>query len=492
MGISWPRLKTPGRKEAVPESLFEEESIGAASPLTPETGVEQRTTLPEENARERALLLEEMIYEGMRDGVWNYYLHLHPSDRAAVLTELPGGIRRSLAQEMAPETLAGLLEYLEPRIVARMLREYEPGRLAAVLDLADTAVAAELLERLPDDKKQETLKSMMLATSVERLLQYEEGTAGRLINPVTPVFTENMTIPIALDRLRLMGHAAEHFNSFPVVDENGILVGSLKPLRLALSRPNAAVDQIMDRDLTSVTTSTDENVAAQLLSRFNVSEMPVVEDDGRLVGLIRADDAVEVVQESATEDMFRMASIGEERITGPVSESVRSRFPWLALNLVTVFLAAVIIGLFESTIAKVVALAAFLPVVAGQGGIGGTQTVTLVVRSLATGELPRQLGLRLLRREIMLGLFHGIVLGAIIGGVGWAWQGNPILGLVLALAMTGNMVVASIAGAGVPLLLRRFRMDPAVSAAVFVTTFTDVIGFALFLGLSAIFIEYLV
>ena len=460
-------------------------------PPTPEPGVEQRSTLPEENAREHALLLEDMIYEGMRDGVWSYYLQLHPSDRAAVLTELPGSIRRSLGREMAPETLAGIVEYLEPRIAARMLREFETERLAAVLDLADPA-AAEVLERLPEEARANALSAMALPTPVETLLQYEDGTAGRLANPAAPVFKENMTVPIALDRLRLMGRAAEQVNSFPVVDDGGVLVGSLRPLRLALARPYDSVSQIMDREVTSVTTSTDEQVAAQLLSRFNVSEMPVVEEDGRLVGMMHAEDAVEAVQESATEDMFRMASIGEERITGPLTESVRSRFPWLAVNLVTVFFAALVIGMFESTIAKVVALAAFLPIVAGQGGIAGTQTVTLVVRSLATGELPRQLGLRLLRREITLGLIHGLVLGAIIGGIGWAWQGNPILGLVLALAMTGNMVVASVAGAGVPLLLRRLKMDPAVSAAVFVTTFTDVIGFALFLGLAAVFIEYLV
>ena len=480
-------------KEAVTESMNGEGITNpAAQPVTTEPGVEQRTSLPEENARERALILEDMIYEGMREGVWTYFLHLHPSDRAAVLTELPGGIRRSLAREMAPEALAGLLEYLEPRTAARMLREYDPERLASVLDLADPVTAAEVLERLPDEMRAGILSSMALPKQVETLLQYEEGTAGRIANPATPIFLENMTVPIALDRLRLLGSAAEQVNSYPVVDEGGLLVGSLKPLRLALARPNDAVGRIMDREVTSVTTSTDEHVAAGLLSRFNVSEMPVVEDDGRLVGMIQAEDAVEVVLESATEDMFRIASIGEERITGPLTESVRSRFPWLALNLVTVFLAAVVIGVFESTIAKVVALAAFLPIVAGQGGIGGTQTVTLVVRSLATGELPRQLGLRLLRREITLGLIHGIVLGAIIGGIGWVWQGNPILGLVLALSMTGNMVVASVAGAGVPLLLRRLRMDPAVSAAVFVTTFTDVIGFALFLGLAAVFIEYLV
>ena len=467
-------------------------NIATAESPVPEPGVEQRSTLPEENARERALVLEDMIYEGMRDGVWSYYLQLHPSDRAAVLTELPGGIGRSLGAEMAPETLAGIVEYLEPRIAARMLREFDTERLAAVLDLADPAAAAEVLERLPEETRSNTLGAMALSTPVETLLRYEEGTAGRLVNPAAPVFKETMTVPIALDRLRLMGTAAEQVNSFAVVDDEGLLVGSLKPLRLALDRPYDFVGQIMDREVTSVTTSTDEQVAAQLLSRFNVSEMPVVEDDGRLVGMIHAEDAVEVVQESATEDMFRIASIGEERITGPLAESIRSRFPWLAVNLVTVFFAALVIGMFESTIAKVVALAAFLPIVAGQGGIGGTQTVTLVVRSLATGELPRQLGLRLLRREIALGLIHGLVLGAIIGGIGWAWQGNPILGMVLALAMTGNMVVASVAGAGVPLLLRRLRMDPAVSAAVFVTTFTDVIGFALFLGLASVFIEFLI
>ena len=333
---------------------------------------------------------------------------------------------------------------------------------------------------------------MAASTPVETLLRYEDGTAGRLIDPEIPAFNEDTTIPIALDRLRLMGNDAEQVNSLPVVNSDGILVGTLRPVRLALARPSSTVGDIMDRELTSVTASADEELAVRLISRFKVSDLPVVDKDGRLAGLIRAEDVVEVGQENATEDMFRIAGIGEERITGPLSDSVRSRFPWLALNLVTVFLAAVVIGLFESTIAKVVALAAFLPIVAGQGGIGGTQTVTLVVRSLATGDLPRELGMRLLRREIVLGLIHGIVLGAIIGGVGWAWQGNPFLGLVLALAMTGNMVVASIAGAGVPLLLRRLRMDPAVSAAVFVTTFTDVIGFALFLGLAAVFIEFLI
>ncbi len=454
--------------------------------------VEQRIAPPQESAVERASLLAEMMHEGMRDGVWSYYMSLHPSDRAAVLTELPAGIRRSLAQEMQPETLAGLLDYMEPRISARVLRQFSPDALADVLDLTDPATSTEILGRLPSGKRLDTIAAMEASRPVEALLRYEEDSIGRLADAHTPVLSENATVPIALDRLRLMGATAEEMRSLLVVNNDGFLVGALNPVRLALARPSATVGQIMDRDITSVPASMDEQVAVQIMSQLRVSELPVVEEDGRLVGLVRAEDAVEVVEDIATEDMYRMAGIGEERITGPVSESVRSRFPWLALNLVTVFLAAAVIGLFESTVAKVVALAAFLPVVAGQGGIGGTQTVTLVVRSLATGELPRGLGPRILRREIVLGLIHGLVLGAIIGGIGWVWEGNPILGGVLALAMTGNMMVASVAGAGVPLVLRRLGMDPAVSAAVFVTTFTDVIGFALFLGLAAVFIEFLV
>ena len=354
-------------------------------------------------------------------------MSLHPSHRAAVLTELPAGIRRSLAQEMRPETLAGLLDYMEPRISARVLRQFSPDALADVLDLTDPATSTDILERLPSGKRLDTIAAMEASRPVEALLRYEEGSIGRLADAHTPVLSDNTTVPIALDRLRLMGSAAEEMRSVLVVNNCGHLVGYLNPLRLALARPSATVGQIMDSDITSVPASMDEQVAVQIMSQLRVSELPVVEEDGRLVGLVRAEDAVEVVEEIATEDMYRMAGIGEERITGPVSESVRSRFPWLALNLVTVFLAAAVIGLFESTIAKVVALAAFLPVVAGQGGIGGTQTVTLVVRSLATGEFPRGLGLQILRREIMLGLIHGLVLGAIIGGIGWVWEGkeNP-------------------------------------------------------------------
>ena len=262
--------------------------------------------------------------------------------------------------------------------------------------------------------------------------------------------------------------------------------------RLALARSSALVGDIMDREINSVSAETDQEECARVIQRYNLNLLPVVDGEGRLSGVVLAEDLMDVVTEEATEDMFRIASVGGERIAGPLSNSLRSRLPWLYINLATAFLAAVMVSLFEDTISRVIALAVFLPVVASQGGIGGTQTVTLVVRSMALGELPRRLGLRLLARELALGLIHGVALGIVVGFVAYLWKGNFTLGVVLGLAMLGNMLVAGMFGAGVPLLLRHLRMDPAVSSAVFVTTFTDVIGFVLFLGLAAIFIDRLV
>ena len=327
------------------------------------------------------------------------------------------------------------------------------------------------------------------ATEVSKLLQYQEDTAGGLMTPDYPVFIQSTTTPNALDQLRLLGPDADGINSVLVVDEHQHLVGSLSVTRLALARPSMLIQDIMDLETNSVSAETDQEECARVMQRYNLNLLPVLDGGGCLTGVILADDLVDVVAEEATEDMFRIASVGGERISGPLTSSLRSRLPWLYINLGTAFLAAVMVSLFEDTISRVVVLAVFLPVVASQGGIGGTQTVTLVVRSMALGEVPRRMGFRLLVRELSLGTIHGVVLGLVVGIVAYLWKGNFNLGLVLGIAMLGNMLVAGMFGAGVPLLLRQFRMDPAVSSAVFVTTFTDVIGFVLFLGLAAVFVN---
>ncbi|MDE0721385.1 MAG: magnesium transporter [Dehalococcoidia bacterium] len=458
----------------------------------PEPRSEQQSRPPEEVIHGLVQELERLMESSERQQALELFAVLHPVDQGEVLDGLPKEHSQSLLDELDANVVAEILEYLEPEESVEMIGDRTPADLAKVLDLTGPDVAVDLLRQMPEEKQNETLEAMVDSAEVTELLQYQDDTAGGLMTPDYPVVNEKTTTPNALDQLRLLGEDAEDINSVLVIDDDQRLVGSLSITRLALARSSAVVGDIMDRDINSVTAETDQEECAKVMQRYNLDLLPVLDSEGRLSGVIMDDDLVDVVVEEATEDMFRIASVGGERIAGPLTNSLRSRLPWLYINLATAFLAAVMVSLFETTITRVVALAVFLPVVASQGGIGGTQTVTLVVRSMALGEVPRRQGLRLLARELALGLIHGVALGIVVGIVGYLWKGNVTLGLVLGLAMLGNMLVAGMFGAGVPLLLRQLRMDPAVSSAVFVTTFTDVIGFVLFLGLAAIFVEHLV
>lgn len=458
----------------------------------PEHRAEDHPRPPEELIQELVQELQRLLESGEQLNALEIFAVLHPVDQGEVLDGLPKEWSQWLLEELDAAVVAEILEYLEPEESAEMIGGREPADLAQVLDLAGPDVAVDLLRHIPEEKQFETLDAMVDPAEVSELLQYQDDTAGGLMTLDYPVVNETTTTPNALDQLRLLGEDAEDINSVLVVDIEQRLVGSLSITRLALARSSTVVGDIMDRDVNSVTSETDQEECARVMQRYNLNLLPVLDGDGRLTGVILDDDLVDVVVEEATEDMFRIASVGGERIAGPLTNSLRRRLPWLYINLATAFLAAVMVSLFETTITRVVALAVFLPVVASQGGIGGTQTVTLVVRSMALGEVPRRLGLRLLARELALGLIHGVALGVVVGAVAYLWKGNVTLGLVLGLAMLGNMLVAGMFGAGVPLLLRQLRMDPAVSSAVFVTTFTDVIGFVLFLGMAAIFVEHLV
>ena len=457
----------------------------------PDPEVMEPNTSPGDAVQSLVRETRKLLREGDTGGALAFFNRMHPVDQGEVLVGLAGGRQQELLSALAPTETAAIMEHLEPEDLLRMCETIEPLVMSRILDETSPDVAADILNDLPHEKLSEILDGMKVAEEVLPLLQHPDDTAGGLMTPDLPVVPDHMTTSIALDRLRLLGPDAEDFLVVFVVDDDGRLVGTLSVTRLALSRPTTVVGDITDHEFIAVRPETDQEESARLMERYNLNQLPVIDQDGRLMGVILAEDMVDVVEEEATEDMYRMAGIGGERVFGPLSHSLRRRLPWLYMNLATAFLAAVVITLFESTIARVVALAAFLPVVAGQGGIGGIQTVTLVVRSMALGEVASHAGFRLLTREVILGLANGVLLGIVVGVIAFAWKGNPMLGLVLGLAMLGNMVVAALAGAGVPLLLRRLHLDPAVSSAVFVTTFTDVIGFLLFLGLSAALINFL-
>jgi magnesium transporter len=458
---------------------------------------EETQVMELESSRERlvqALVREtrKLLEQGESETALAFFRQMHPVDQAEVLVGLTQSTKQQLLTELGPNENAEILEHVEPEEALQVLEGIENPVVSQILDETSPDVAADILKDLPQERSAAILEGMQESEGVIPLLEHPDDTAGGLMVPDYPVVRESLSAANALDRLRLMGSRAEDFGSVFVIDDDNKLVGTVSITRLALARPSTVIADLVQREFVSVRTDADQEESARLMERYNVNELPVLDQEGRLVGVILAEDMVDVVEEEATEDMYRMAGVAGERILGPLRTSLKNRLPWLYVNLATAFLAALVISLFESTISKVVALAVFLPIVAGQGGIAGTQTVTLVVRSMALGELRPRLSTRLLLRESTLGLINGVLVGAVVGVIAFAWKGNPMLALVLCLAMLGNMVVAALAGAGVPLLLRSLNLDPAVSSSVFVTTFTDVLGFLLFLGLASVTVSFLI
>jgi magnesium transporter len=278
-----------------------------------------------------------------------------------------------------------------------------------------------------------------------------------------------------------------------VVDARRHLVGVTSLRRLLLVSPETPLKRIMTPEVTSVRVDTDQEEVARQVASYNLLAVPVVDEENKLVGVVTVDDVIDVIKDEATEDLLRLAGVsGDERISTPAGEAIRKRLPWLAINLVTAFIAASVVALFEGTIQQVTALAIFMPIVAGMGGNAATQTLTVVVRGLALGEVSWGSARKALAKEALIGLGNGLALGAVAAAIAWGMKANPVLGLVLGMAMVCNMFVAATAGTLVPLGMKAMKVDPALGSSVFITTFTDVVGFASFLGLATVFLRYLV
>jgi magnesium transporter len=261
---------------------------------------------------------------------------------------------------------------------------------------------------------------------------------------------------------------------------------------LLLVSPETPLKRIMTGDPIGARVDMDQEEVARLVASYNLLAIPVVDESNKLVGVITVDDVIDVLKDEATEDLYRMAGVSsDERVFTPPAESVRKRLPWLAVNLATAFLAASVVALFQGTISQVVELAVFMPIVAGMGGNAATQTLTVIVRGIALGELNWGNSRKALLKEGSVGVANGLALGAVAAAAAWIMKGNPILGLILAGAMVINMFVAAVAGTLIPLGLRALKVDPALASSVFITTLTDVFGFASFLGLATLFIRYL-
>lgn len=364
--------------------------------------------------------------------------------------------------------------------------------LPAVLEEVEDDVAAEVIQQLEPEEQAETLAQMDRGEEVAELLQYGDESAGGIMSRGFVALNEGITVQQAIDYLRVLRPPADRAYYLYVVDDNRVLQGVVSIRDLLVSSPKTLLREITQRDVHAVTTDADQEEAARILQKYNLLAVPVVDAEGRLEGVMTADDLIDVLQEEATEDMFRMVGLDEaESVLAPVWRSVRRRVPWLLVNLATAFIAALVVRPFEDTIARAATLAVFMPVIAGHAGNTGTQAVTLVVRGIALGDVKLSDWLLVLRKELAFGVVHGILAGGLTAGLALVLSFNPWLGMVVFVALLLNVLIAGIMGAIIPLTIKRLGGDPAVASSIWLTTFTDVMGFLMLLGLGTILIDRL-
>jgi magnesium transporter len=440
--------------------------------------------------------VKRLLRIGATANLVNLLQKQHPADLAQVFTELldkereaaftllverNGRLAMEALTELGPESGAPLLATRPAEEIARLAQDIESDDAAALID------------NLPEDLSAAVLELMQPKESkvVENLLEYEERTAGRIMNPNVFALNEDITVGEAITEIQTARDVEMVFYLY-VVDERHHLVGVVSLRRLLLVSPETPLKRIMTADLISARVDMDQEEVARQVAAYNLLAIPVVEEENKLVGIITVDDVIDVIKDEATEDIYRLAGVaGDERVFTPARESLRKRLPWLGVNLATAFLAASVVGLFTGTIDALPILAVFMPIVAGMGGNAATQTLTVIVRGIALGELTWGNSRKALLKEALVGIGNGLALGLVAAAVAWATRGDPVLGVVLGAAMVINMFVAATAGVLVPLGLRAANIDPALASSVFITTMTDVFGFFSFLGLATIFAQYL-
>jgi magnesium transporter len=414
---------------------------------------------------------------------------LHASDLADLVEELHGDARARLIdhlrQSLDPETLAHLDEVVREDVLEAM----EPAEVAAAITELDTDDAVDVIEDLPVEDRRQILAKLSPSDRalLEEALTFPEDSAGRLMQREIVTVPENWTVGDTIDYMRSRATALPRdFYDVFAVDADLKPVGVLPLSRLMRNQRDIKVADIMAVDLHPVPLTMDQEEVALMFRQYGLVSAAVVDRDGRLAGVITADDVVHVVDKEAEEDLMRLGGVKEDDFYEAVLATTRARFPWLLVNLLTVIVASIVIGFFEQTIQKVVALAILMPIVASMGGNAGTQTLTVAVRALAMKELTSTNAKRVVSKEVIVGAINGLLFAGVMGPIAWLWFGEVAIGAVIAAAMIINLVAAGFVGIATPIVLERLGIDPAVASTVLLTAITDVVGFLAFLGLAAL------
>jgi magnesium transporter len=430
--------------------------------------------------------IRDAVEDGNEEAVDQLMAPLHAADIADLLEQISSSQRTALVKlwskgfdgeilsELDESIREEIIEALPHDVLSEAVRELDSDDVVDLIEDLEEPVQERILDALEDSDR----------VAVEQSLTYPEHSAGRLMQREVVTAPEHWTVGEAIDFLRNAEELPDQFYHVILIDPRWHPTGYVTLGKLLSSRRAVPLKAIVEDSFRTVDVMEDEGDVAYAFNQYHLISAPVVDADERLVGVITIDDAMAVLDEEHEEDILRLAGVGEGSLSDTVIETTKQRLPWLAVNLVTAILASFVIAQFEGTIAKIVALAVLMPIVASMGGNAGTQALTVAVRSIATRDLTGANVWRVVRREVMVGLVNGVVFALVMGIVGWLWFGSATIGGVLAAAMIINLVVAGLAGILVPVTLEKIGVDPALASGAFVTTVTDVVGFLAFLGLA--------
>ncbi|HET6436170.1 MAG TPA: magnesium transporter [Xanthomonadaceae bacterium] len=434
-------------------------------------------------------LLSDALDSGRLGPVRRLVNTLAPAEIGNLLESLPPAQRTVVWGLVDPEDDGEVLLHVGDEVREGLIADMDPDEIVAAVEDLDIDDLADLVEDLPDTVLDEVLKSMDRDNRerLEQVLSYDEDTAGRLMNPDVVTVRADTTVDVVLRYLRLRGELPDHTDHLYVVSRRHQYLGRIALQALLTSEPNTPVNQLMDDEQPAIRVEETEGSVARQFSDHDWISAPVVDESNILLGRITIDDVVDIIREQAEHQALGAAGLDEEEdLFSPVWRAMRRRLIWLSINLATAFLAAKVVGEFEGTIEQLVALAVLMPIVAGMGGNAGTQVLALMVRGLALGQVGASNIRTLLWKEVRVALLNGLALGLVLAAIVLVWFHNIGLSLVIATALTLNLLFAALAGVLVPVTIKRFGYDPALASSIFLTTVTDVMGFFTFLGLATL------
>ncbi len=431
--------------------------------------------------------VHEAVQQGRLGDIPPLVEPLHAADLADLLEQLASTERGVVIEVIGDHLDAEVVAHIDETVREDLIELLNTEQLAAVVSELETDDAVDLIEDLDEEEQRELLDAVPVSDRVlyEEALAWPEYSAGRLMRREVVAIPAVWSVGETIDYMRSDAELPDDFYDLVVVDPAHKPIGMLPLSRVLRAKRPALLTEIMDTDFRPIPVTMDQEDVAFLFRQYGLVEAPVVEESGRLAGVITVDDVVDVIEEEHEEDILKLAGVGEDDYYSAVVATTRSRFSWLLVNLATAILASLVIGLFDAAIERVVALAILMPIVASMGGNAGTQTLTVTVRALATRELTAAGALRAVAKESLVGFINGVLFAVLMGLIAWGWFGDGVLGVVIAAAMVINLLVAGLSGTLIPIGLERWGADPAVASAVFLTTVTDVVGFFVFLGLGA-------